>query len=159
MIKTQLITAVAGAASAISVVCGFRPKNVFVFNMSTAGSLEWSEGMPAASGAKVVTGGAQTFVTTGGITVNDLGFTLGTDATNAAPTVSTTATGSKESNQIVVASATGLAVGQVLVSAGFILPGTKIEAISGTTITLDSRLLKDMSATSVAVANLLIKVQ
>ena len=73
MITRQFTTAIKGAASAVSVSIGFKPRFVRVVNYDTAGSLEWQAGMPAASGVKVVTAGAQTVVTSNGITVSDEG--------------------------------------------------------------------------------------
>ena len=55
MITRQFTTAIKGAASAVSVSIGFKPRFVRVINYDTAGSLEWQAGMPAASGVKVVT--------------------------------------------------------------------------------------------------------
>lgn len=160
MIPKKFNIATAGAASAVTIPnIGFRPRKVVVVNMSTAGSLEWKEGMPDASGLKVVTGGAQTFITSAGITVNaDNSITIGTDATNAAPTVSTTATGAKGSKIITVASATGLAKGQVIVGVG-IPAGTKIVSVVSTTVELERALTAAMSVTAVAVANLLWEIE
>ncbi len=160
MIPKKINTAIAGAASAVTIpAIGFRARKVVVVNMSTAGSLEWKEGMPDASGIKVVTGGAQTVITSNGITVNaDTSITIGTDATNAAPTVTTTATGAKASKLITVASATGLAKGQVLVGTG-IPAGTKIVSVVGTTVELERPLTQAISASAVAVANLLVEIE
>lgn len=155
MITRHFAKAIAGTGALITVVTGFRPKNIRIANYSTAGSLEWSEGMGNGTAIKVVTAGAQTVIATAGISVTDNGFTIGTDATNAAPTVTTTGTGTKGEKTLVVASASGLLVGQYISGAG-IPADTKIEAISGTTITLDKPLSASMSAAAVALLNLMI---
>lgn len=60
---------------------GFKPRYVKVINVGAAGlvSLEWFEGMPDASAWKQAADGAQTYITTLGITVNARGFTMGLD--------------------------------------------------------------------------------
>ena len=151
---------IAGTGAAISVNCGFRPKYIKVINISTAGKLEWLEGMANASAYKDKDGtageaGYTSIITSNGITVNDLGFTIGTDATNAAPTVTTTGTGTKGTKTLVVASASNMVVGHTIYGAG-IPAGTKIEAISGTTLTLSDYLDADLSTTTVGIANLAI---
>ena len=153
---TRLYTrAISGTAALITLNTGFRPKHVRIFNPSTAGLLEWFEGMGKGTGMKIVTAGTQTYIATAGITVTDQGFSIGTDNTNAAPTVTTTMTGTKGTQSIVVASATGLLVDQYLVGTG--LPtDTKITSISGTTIGIDKALTQDVSAQAVALANLMI---
>lgn len=149
-----------GTGAAITVNCGFRPKHIRVINISTAGKLEWFEGMAEGSAYKDKDGtageaGYTSIITSNGITVSDRSFVIGTDATNAAPTITTTATGSKDSNEITVASASNLVVGQTIYGAG-IPAGTKITAISSTTITLDGYLTAAMSNTACGVANLAI---
>lgn len=149
-----------GTGAAITVKCGFRPKHIRVINISTAGKLEWFEGMAAGSAYKDKDGtagedGYTSIITSNGITVSDRSFVIGTDATNAAPTITTTATGSKDSNSITVASATNLVVGHTIYGAG-IPAGTKITAISGKKITLDGYLTAAMSNTACGVANLAI---
>ena len=157
MITRQFTTAIKGAASAVSVSIGFKPRFVRVVNYDTAGSLEWQAGMPAASGVKVVTAGAQTVVTSNGITVSDEGqITIGTDATNAAPAVTTTFSGTKGEYKIVVASATSFAVGKMVYGTG-IQEDSEIVAVSGTTITLSKPLTQDVAAgTACGICNLLI---
>lgn len=152
--------AIAGTGALITVSCGFRPSVIKVVNRSIAISLEWFEGLGNGCGLKRVAGttnsvGDQSVVTSNGITVYDGYFTIGTDSVNAAPTVTTTATGSKGAYTIVVASASNMAVGQHLYGAG-IQAGSRITAISGTTITLSHPLTAAMSSTACGVANLVI---
>ena len=159
MINRQFSMGIAGSASAVTVSgVGFRAKRVSVFNLSTAGLLVWEEGMVDAGGRKTVTAGTQTYITSAGITVTDYGFTIGTDATNAAPTVTTTATGAVGQNQITVASATGIAVGQYYYGTG-IPQGTKVTAVASTLITLSNNLTQAMSATACGVCNLVVKAE
>ena len=73
-----------GTGAAKEVECTFQPRSVKVFNGSTAGSLEWFDPMPEASAIKTVTGGAQTFITTNGITAKQHSFIIGADAVNSA---------------------------------------------------------------------------
>ena len=58
-------------------------------------------------------------------------------ASNANATASTTAAGTIGAYTITVVSANNIAVGQVVVSVGNLLPGTEVISISGTTITLN----------------------
>src|SRR6185312_11506205 len=62
--------------------------------------------------------------------------------------VSTTASGSINTNSITVASATGIAVGQLVEGQGA-PEGTTVTAISGTTVTLSANLTQAMSSTNV----------
>ena len=158
MITRQFAMGIAGSASAVTVVTGFRPTRVTVINISTAGMLVWISGMMAGGGLKTVTAGTQTYITSAGITVTDYGFTIGTDATNAAPTVTTTATGAVGQNQITVASATGIAVGQCYYGLG-IPAGTFVTAVASTLITLSNNLTQAMSATACGVCNLVVKAE
>lgn len=74
-----------GTGAAINVVIGFIPKHVKLFNVTTAAQIEWMDGMPAAAGIKTVTAGAQTYITSNGVSKYEsssfgAGFTIGADA-------------------------------------------------------------------------------
>ena len=70
---------------------------------------------------------------------------------NDGTSIATTATqATVGATTIVVASATGLIVGQEVISSGFITKGTLITGISGTTITISSGTLAAMSSTAVS---------
>lgn len=153
--------AIKGTGSAISVSCGFRPNLIKVTNQSIAITLEWYRGMGAACGLKRIAGttnsvGDQSIVTSNGITVNDNGFTLGTDSVNAAPTITTTATGSKGSYDVVVNSASNLKVGHGVYAASGVQEGSVITGINGTTISLSLPLTADISGVAFGVANLVV---
>lgn len=66
----------------------------------------------------------------------------------SSPTASTTATASSGSNTLTVASATGIAVGQIVVGSG-IQAVTTVNAISGTTITISQNTTASLSTTAV----------
>ena len=158
MFKESRRTAIAGVTStAINLTVGFKAKRVSVFNVDTAGSLEWLEGMPAGAGIKVVTAGAQTYITSNGITVDERKITIGSDATNATSTTTTTGTGSKGSYKLTLASVSGLSVGHYLSGAG-IQADSRIESISGLIVTLSKPLSADMSGGAVARCNLIVEV-
>jgi len=67
--------------------CGFRPKYIKVFNITGNATLEHIDTMDAASGYKILTGIDDTAdtvslhgqITSDGITISDMGFTLGLD--------------------------------------------------------------------------------
>jgi len=59
---------VKATGAALQVEIPFTPRKVFVFNLTTAASLEWTYPMPDAAGVKRVTAGNQTYVTADGIT-------------------------------------------------------------------------------------------
>lgn len=67
-------------AAAVEFTLGFTPRYVRVVNVTSGDSLEWFEGMAAASAVKVTAStGVVTIITTLGITVADGKFTLGLD--------------------------------------------------------------------------------
>lgn len=60
---------------------GFKPKRVTIYRLSTAiDKAEYVEGMAAASFLKTAAAGARTLVAAQGVTLEDDGFSLGTDA-------------------------------------------------------------------------------
>src|SRR3990167_5670126 len=74
-------------AAAFTITTGFKPLYVKVVNVTVASEslawMEWIDGMPAASGLKLLDAGSSeagtTYVTTLGITQLDYGFTVGLD--------------------------------------------------------------------------------
>jgi|SRR3990167_1332856 len=67
-------------AAAITITCGFKPRYVKVQNLAATGAtMEWYEGMAAASGWKSVVAGDGELITTLGITVAEDGFVIGLD--------------------------------------------------------------------------------
>ena len=69
-----------GTAAAFVITTGFKARYVKVVNLAaTGGSLEWFEGMAAASALKRVTAGDFTLITTLGLTISASGFTVGLD--------------------------------------------------------------------------------
>ena len=67
-------------AAAITITCGFQPRYVKVQNLAATGAtMEWYEGMSAASGWKTVVAGDGELITTLGITVSASGFIIGLD--------------------------------------------------------------------------------
>lgn len=78
---------ITGTGAALMVSIGFVPSRVDVFNIATAGRLEWMDTMPAAAAIKTVTAGTQTYITSNGITpvetgASGQGFIIGADAVN-----------------------------------------------------------------------------
>lgn len=149
-----------GTGALITVNLGFRPKYVKVINLSTAGKLEWLDGMGQGTAYKDKDGtageaGYTSVIASNGITVYDTYITIGTDATNAAPTITTTGTGSKGSTSLTVASASNMLVGHTIYGTGIPL-GAKIEAINSLVLTLSKPLTADLSGGAVGVANLAI---
>ena len=78
--------AVTGTGAAINIKLDFKPIRVDLWNIDDAGGgtdLYWSQGMPAASGRKVIDSGAGTtnlsYISADGITVGGNGFTIGAD--------------------------------------------------------------------------------
>jgi hypothetical protein len=67
-----------GAAAAITITTGFKPRYVKVVNLGATGlaSIEWFEGMADASGFLDITDGTKSVDVTTGITVSASGFTL-----------------------------------------------------------------------------------
>lgn len=69
-----------GTAAAFTITLGFKPRYVKVVNLAaSSASMEWFEGMAAASAWKVTTSGAFSLITSLGITVSATGFTVGLD--------------------------------------------------------------------------------
>ena len=78
---------ITGTGASLMVSLGFVPSRVEVFNIATAGRLEWMDTMPSASAIKTVTAGTQTYITSNGITpvetsTSGQGFLIGADAVN-----------------------------------------------------------------------------
>lgn len=65
--------------SAITVVCGFRPRKVDLY-LENGDSGHWAEPMADAAAFKRVTAGTGSTVSSAGITPTASGFTLGTDS-------------------------------------------------------------------------------
>lgn len=59
---------------------GWRPRSVAVKNAASGDELYWQEGMADASAFKRLAAGAQTLITTGGVTPLSDGFRLGDDS-------------------------------------------------------------------------------
>ncbi len=68
-----------GTVAAYVFTLGFQPRYVKAVNLTDRNSMEWFEGMAAASQLHQVAAGTLTLVTTNGITVSASGFTLGLD--------------------------------------------------------------------------------
>jgi hypothetical protein len=68
-----------GTAAAFTITTGFKPRYVRVVNLGATGlaSMEWFEGMTAATSFQTITDGTASVVGTTGITVGDRGFTVG----------------------------------------------------------------------------------
>ena len=66
-------------AAAITITCGFQPRYVGVFNVTSGDQYQWFEGMAAASALKQVTAGTSSIITTLGVTVSSKGFIIGLD--------------------------------------------------------------------------------
>lgn len=58
---------------------GFRPRSVWLINVTDVATLKWNEAMPDDSGYQEDAGIAGTWLTSGGITPLDDGFTIGVD--------------------------------------------------------------------------------
>jgi hypothetical protein len=73
-----------GTGAALSMTgdkVGFKPKRVTIYRLTTAiNKAEHVEGMAAASFVKTAADGALSLVSTQGVTIQDEGFSLGTDA-------------------------------------------------------------------------------
>lgn len=69
---------IVGTGAAIEITCGFKPVKVEFFNSTGLVTAEKTESMATSSGTKRVTAGTMTFPT-GICTLNDDGFTIGTD--------------------------------------------------------------------------------
>ena len=76
-----------GTGAAIAVTLGFRPKYVKVINVEGKAMLEFVDTMAAGKGYKILTGiddttdtvSLHSYIASGGITLNDYGFSIGTD--------------------------------------------------------------------------------
>jgi hypothetical protein len=76
-----------GSVAAMTIALGFTPRYIKVVNLTGGStgliSMEWFEGMAAASGVKTNDEGTSetgvTLVTSNGITVTEKGFTIGLD--------------------------------------------------------------------------------
>lgn len=66
-------------AAAITITCGFKPRIVRVYNVTSGDMMEWYEGMAAAAAVKTVAAGTRSILTSLGITVADDGFVIGLD--------------------------------------------------------------------------------
>jgi hypothetical protein len=80
---------VVGTGAALNVICGFVPRRVELFNITSRDALEWQDTMTAGHALKTVAAGTRTAITTGGISpytgslgADGQGFTIGTDAVN-----------------------------------------------------------------------------
>jgi hypothetical protein len=85
MLPNTVDGAVTGTGAAINIEIGFIPDHVTLLNQTTGRTLSWYRTMPAGSGsvagAIVATGGVSPY---DGKPNNGFGFTIGTDAVNAA---------------------------------------------------------------------------
>lgn len=74
----------AGTGSAITVIAGFKPLSIKIYNRTQNAQGMWNATMPDASAQLVVDSGSGTtdlsFVTSAGITPSFNGFTIGTNA-------------------------------------------------------------------------------
>jgi hypothetical protein len=85
--KITHIQTVEGTGAAISITCGFKPSLVKIINIDGKASLEHTSSMADASGYKVLTGiddtadtvSLHSFITSGGVTLTTMGFTIGAD--------------------------------------------------------------------------------
>ena len=66
-------------AAAITITCGFKPRYVGVFNVTSGDQYQWFEGMTAAHALKQVTAGTSSIITSLGVTVSETGFVIGLD--------------------------------------------------------------------------------
>ena len=80
-VVTGAYTGTGAALSIIDDKVGFKPRKVTIFRATTAiDKAAHVEGMAAASFFKTAAAGARTLVATQGITLQEKGFSLGTDA-------------------------------------------------------------------------------
>jgi hypothetical protein len=68
-----------GTSVAQTIVLGWNPNKVEVWDITTQAYYVWVSSMPAASVFKMDDAGAQTYVTSNGVTVSNGSLTLGTD--------------------------------------------------------------------------------
>lgn len=66
-------------AAAITITCGFKPRIVRIYNVTSGDMMEWFEGMTAATAVKTVAAGTRSILSSLGITVADDGFVIGLD--------------------------------------------------------------------------------
>ena len=79
---------VAGTGAAITVNCYFKPRYIRIINSEGLCTLEWSYGMGDAAGFKILTGinattdtpSVMSLISSGGITVDERSFSIGTDS-------------------------------------------------------------------------------
>ena len=72
------------AADFVRVVCGFKPKKIQVYNVTSRIDVQWWEGMAANTAIKSAAAGTVTIETTnGGITQEEGGFLISQNATLA----------------------------------------------------------------------------
>lgn len=74
---------VTGTGAALSVTTGFKPKYVKLVNLTSGVSLESISDIPDGKGLALTTTPTYALVSSGGITINDNGFSVGTHAVNA----------------------------------------------------------------------------
>lgn len=68
-----------GTVAATKITTGFKPRYVRVMNVTSGDSMEWFEGMTAATGVKQIAAGTRSLAASNGITVAVDGFTIGLD--------------------------------------------------------------------------------
>lgn len=82
--RDKAVGQVAGTGSAISIVCGFKPLSIRIFNRTQNAQGFWTASMPDASAQLTVDSGSGTtdvsFITSAGITPTFNGFSIGTNA-------------------------------------------------------------------------------
>jgi len=66
--------------SAISVITGFKPSVVFLYNTGGLVKAEWFNGMGDGKALKQVTAGTISFISSNGITPSENGFSIGADS-------------------------------------------------------------------------------
>jgi hypothetical protein len=66
--------------AAISVTTGFKPSVVLLYNVGGLVNAEWFDGMGDGKALKQVTAGTISFISSGGITLSENGFSIGTDS-------------------------------------------------------------------------------
>jgi hypothetical protein len=68
-----------GTVAAYTFTVGFTPKYVRIVNLTSGDTMEWFEGMAAASASKTVAAGTRSLITSNGITVSGNTFIMGLD--------------------------------------------------------------------------------
>jgi len=73
-----------GTGAAITITLDFKPSRVELFNVTGNCQLVWIDDMAAGKGQKIVDSGTNltdiSYIASGGVTVNSVGFQIGTDA-------------------------------------------------------------------------------